>query len=131
MNANPVDLGPVLREGVDASLKAAPVILVTPVGNERLRLLEGDALRPVTDGFPPRPPRGRQPTLEIVECLLRYLDLEGSDVLRRSGKHELRSLHDGPLRSQRPKPRWEHTGNTCCRSRTYELTPRGNGYRYF
>jgi hypothetical protein len=36
MNANRVDLGPVLREGVDASFKAAPVILVAPVGNERL-----------------------------------------------------------------------------------------------
>lgn len=82
MNANPVDLGPVLREGVDASLKAAPVILVAPVGNERLGLLEGDALRPVTDGFSLRPPNGRQPTLEIVECLLRYLDLEWSNVLR-------------------------------------------------
>ena len=59
MNAKPVDLGPVLREGVDASLKAAPVIVVAPVGNERLRLLEGDALRLVADGFPLRPPRGR------------------------------------------------------------------------
>src|SRR5207244_11812113 len=66
MNANPVDLGPVLREGVDASLKAAPVILVAPVSNERLSLLEGDALRPIADGFPLRPPRGRQSPLEIV-----------------------------------------------------------------
>src|SRR6476646_1584162 len=67
MNANPVDLGAVLREGVDARLKAAPVILVAPVGDERLRLLEGDALRPVADGFPLRPPRGHQSTLEIVD----------------------------------------------------------------
>src|SRR4029077_13532131 len=71
MNANPVDLRPVLREGVDARLKAAPVILVAPVGNERLSLLEGDALRPVSDGFPLRPPRGCQSTLEIVQRLLR------------------------------------------------------------
>src|SRR6202008_1671374 len=67
MNANPVDLGPVLREGVDASLKAAPVILVAPVSNERLSLLEGDALRPVANSFPLRPPRGRQSTLEIID----------------------------------------------------------------
>src|SRR5712664_40520 len=72
MNAKPVDLGPVLREGVDASLKAAPVILVAPVANERLSLLEGDALRPVANGLPLRPPRGRQSTLEIVDRALRY-----------------------------------------------------------
>jgi hypothetical protein len=77
MNANPVDLRPVLREGVDASLKAAPVILVAPVRNERLGLLEGDALRPVADGFALRPPRGRQSALEIVQRCLRYTDLEG------------------------------------------------------
>src|SRR5713226_2250170 len=77
MNADPVNLGPVLREGVDTSLKAAPVILVAPVGNERLGLLKGDALRPVADGFPLRPPRRRQSTLEIVQRWLRYTDLEG------------------------------------------------------
>src|SRR4029077_19145255 len=88
MNANPVDLGPVLREGVDASFKAAPVILVTPVSNERLSLLEGDALRPVADGFPLRPPRGRQSTLEIIDRALRHIDLEGCYIFRRLRKHE-------------------------------------------
>src|SRR2546425_12677335 len=72
MNATPVDLGPVWGEGVDASLKAAPVILVPPVANERLSLLEGDALRPVANGFPLRPPRRRQSTLEIVDRALRH-----------------------------------------------------------
>src|SRR5260370_34868579 len=89
MNASPVDLGPVLREGVEASLKTAPVILGAPVGNERLSLLEGDALRPVADGFPLRPPRGRQSTLEIVQRCLRYMDLEGCYILRRRRKHDL------------------------------------------
>src|SRR5262249_11945096 len=97
MNANPVDLSPVLREGVDASLKAAPVILVAPVSNERLTLLEGDALRPVAVGFPLRPPCGRQSTLEIIQRCLGYLDLKGRYVLRRCGEHELGSLHGTPL----------------------------------
>src|SRR5437899_978292 len=97
VNAEPVDLGAVLREGVQASLELAPVVLVAPVGDQRLSLLERYALRPVTHGFPLRPPRGRQPTLEIVECLLRYLDFEWSNVV---------SLHGGPLGSQRPKARW-------------------------
>src|SRR5690348_3905445 len=96
VNAEPVDLGAVLRQGVEASLELAPVVLVAPVGDQRLSLLEGYALRPVTHGFSLRPPRGPQPTLEIVDCLLRYVDLEWSN---------LRSLHGGPLRSQRPKAR--------------------------
>src|SRR4029077_16023342 len=129
VNAEPVDLGAVLWKGVEASLEPAPVVLVSPVGDQRLSLLEGYALRPVTDGFPLRPPRGRQPNLEIVECLLRYLDLEWSNLLRRRGKYELRSFHGGPLRSQRPKAHREYTGNTGCSSRTYELTPRDDGRR--
>src|SRR6476620_2500506 len=88
MNANPVDLGPVLREGVDASLKAAPVILVAPIPNERLGLLEGDALRPVAGGFPLRPPRGRQSTLEIVDRALRHRHLERLDAFGRFRKFE-------------------------------------------
>src|SRR4029077_14298190 len=118
VKAEPVDLGAVLWEGVEASLEPAPVVLVAPVGDQPLSLLEGYALRPVTYGFPLRPPRGRQPKLEIVECLLRHLDLEWGDVPRRRGKHELRSLHRGPLRSQRPKARWDYTGRAGCRSRT-------------
>src|SRR5258706_13585616 len=77
MNTKPIDLGPVLREGVDASLTAAPVILVAPVRNERLGLLKGDALRPVADGFALRPSRGGEPALKIVQRCLRYTDLEG------------------------------------------------------
>src|SRR4029077_20712737 len=129
VNAEPVDLGAVLWESGEASLEPVPVVLVAPVSDQRLSPLEGYALRPVTDGFPLRPPRGRQPKLEIVECLLRYLDLEWSNVLRRRGKYELRSLHGGPLHSQRPKARWEYTGNTGCR-RTCELTPRDDGCAY-
>src|ERR1700719_2338113 len=79
------------------ALKAAPVILVAPVGNERLSLLEGDALRPVADGFPHRPPRGRQSTLEIVQRCLGYMDLKGRYVLCRRGEHDLRSLGGAPM----------------------------------
>src|ERR1700729_3467997 len=57
VNAKPVDLGAVLGEGVDASFEPAPVMLVAPVGDQRLGLLEGYALRPVADGFLLRPPR--------------------------------------------------------------------------
>src|SRR5260370_40419386 len=102
MNANPVDLSPVLREGVHASLKVAPLILVAPVGNERLSLLEGDALRPVPDGFPLWQPRGCQSTLEIVQRFLQYMDLEGCYILRRRRKHDLRSRVSVPASTEYP-----------------------------
>src|SRR5260370_3790921 len=92
VNAEPVDLGAVLWEGVEASLEPAPVVLVAPIGDQRLSLLEGYALRPVTDGFPLRPPSGREPTLEILECLLPNSHLQGNNVLRRCGHPQSPSL---------------------------------------
>src|ERR1700741_2632521 len=92
MNSNPVDLRPVLREGVDASLKAAPVILVAPVGNERLSLLKRDALRPVADRFPLRPASPCKSPLEIVERGLRYTNLERCHGLCRCRQHGFRNL---------------------------------------
>jgi hypothetical protein len=130
MNANPVELGPVLREGVDASLKAAPVILVAPVGNERLSLLEGDALRPVADGFPLRPAGLGQSPPEIVECGLGYSNLEGCHGFRRWGKHEFRDLVGVCTGSFRDKL-GGHRDTTACRSRTQELAARVEGRRYF
>jgi len=62
MNANPVDLGPVLREGPLMRVsKRRPVILRRASrATSGLSLLERDALRPVADGFPaPAQPRGR------------------------------------------------------------------------
>src|SRR5579872_6161669 len=112
MNANLVYLGPVLREGVDASLKAAPVILVAPVGNERLGLLEGDALRPVADGFPLRPPRGRQPTFQIVQCRLWHMHLERCDVLGRRRERDARSVLRALLCPDWPRPRRQQTGTS-------------------
>src|SRR6266478_8627048 len=112
MNANPVDLGPVLREGVDASLKAAPVILVAPVSNERLGLLEGYALRPVADGFPLRPPRGREPTFQIVQCRPWHMNRERCDVLGRRREHEQRSLLSALLGPTWHRPRCQQTGTT-------------------
>src|SRR5713101_5317823 len=112
MNANPVDLGPVLREGVDASLKAAPVILVAPVSNERLGFLEGDALRPVADGFPLRPPRGRQPTFQIVQRRLWHMDLERCDVFGRCGERELPRLLGVLLGPNWQRLRCQQTGTT-------------------
>src|SRR4029077_18683704 len=75
MNANPVDLSTVLREGIEASLEPAPVVLVAPIDDQRLSLLEGCALRPVTDGFPLWPPSVGKSLFEIVQRCLRYVNL--------------------------------------------------------
>src|SRR5260370_4947415 len=112
----------VLGDSLEARRERAIVVLAAKIGDQRLRVLAGYDLRTVTDGFPLRPPSGREQTLEIVECLLRYSDLEGNNVLRRCGKHQLRSVLGGPVRSQRPKARWEDAGKTGCGGRTYELT---------
>src|SRR4029077_19174251 len=105
MNANPVDLGTVLREGVEASLEPAPVVLVAPIRDQRLSLLEGYALRPVTDGFPLRPPSVGKSLFQIVQRRLWHMYLEGSYVLRRGGEHKLRSLHGAPLGAYRHQSR--------------------------
>src|SRR5690349_19717146 len=124
MNANTVDPGPVLREGVDASLKAAPVILLAPVGNERLSLLEGDALRPVADGLLVRPAGHGQSPLEIVECSLGYANPEGCHRFRCWGKHEFRDLVGVCAGSFRDKLGGQDRDTTGCRSRTQELAAR-------
>src|ERR1700751_4706200 len=72
MNAEPVDSRAVLREGVDASLEPAHVVPIAPIGNQGARLLQGNALRPVTNSFPLRPPRGPQTAFEVVNCALRH-----------------------------------------------------------
>src|SRR5580693_8942164 len=124
MNANPVDLSTVLREGVEASLEPAPVVLVTPIGNQRLSLLEGDALRPVTNGFPLRPPRGRQPMFQIVQCRLGDMHLERCNVLSRRGEHKQRSILGVLLGPNWRLLRCQQTGTTRYCSGTHEPTAR-------
>src|SRR5258707_14667598 len=59
MNSEAVDSRAELREGVGPSLEAAPVVLVAPVGDQRLGLVHGNTLRPVAHGCSLRPPRRR------------------------------------------------------------------------
>src|SRR5579862_7876565 len=105
MNANPVDLSTVLREGVEASLEPAPVVLVGPIGDQRLSLLEGYVLRPVTVGFPLPPPSVGKSLFEIIQRCLKYMNLEGRYFLCCSGEHNLRSRGGAPLSTYRHKPR--------------------------
>src|SRR5467141_5834 len=89
-------------------------------------------LGPIRYCFLVRPASVSKSLLDIVKCCLRYVDLEGSDVIRRSG--DLRTLVGATLGTYRHQPRGQYTGNTGttgCGSRKYELTPRGDGCRFF
>src|SRR6478736_766758 len=51
MNSEAVDSCAELGEGVGARLEAVPSVLVTRVGEQRVGFVQGNALRPVADGF--------------------------------------------------------------------------------
>src|SRR5712664_1152475 len=71
MNVESVYPRPILREAVDTSLEAAKVVLVAPIGDQRLGLRERNALRPVADRLMFRPASHAQPALQVAECFLR------------------------------------------------------------
>src|ERR1700730_4420185 len=55
MNAEAIDLGPILRKPVQRFLAAPPVVVSPPVFNELAQLLERHTLRPVADRLSLRP----------------------------------------------------------------------------
>jgi hypothetical protein len=72
-----VDLGRELRQGVELRLGATPVVLVRPVARERLHRGELDALRAIPDELLARPADGGDAPAQVVDRLLRELDVEG------------------------------------------------------
>src|SRR5258708_37767181 len=70
MNAEPVYPRAILREGVDTSLEPTQVVRVAPISDQRLSLLERNALRPVADRLALRPASHAQPALQVAECFL-------------------------------------------------------------
>jgi hypothetical protein len=77
MNAEPVDLGCELRQGVQLRLAPAPVVVGCPVAREFLHGRERHALRLICDGFLLGPLRGRDAPAKIGEFLFRNVDVEG------------------------------------------------------
>jgi hypothetical protein len=80
VGVQPGDLGEEVRQGVERCLAPPPVVRGPPVPHEVLHQRQGHALGVVGDGLTLRPPRRRDPAAEVVERLLRNIDVEGADV---------------------------------------------------
>jgi hypothetical protein len=75
-----VDLGDELGERVQLRLAPAPVVLGRPVARELLHRGQRHALRVVRDGLLLGPLRRRDAPAEVVESLLRNVDVEGPNL---------------------------------------------------
>jgi hypothetical protein len=80
VDLDPVDLGPELRERVELRFGLAPVVVGGPVPRELLQRRQLDALRPVRDELLAGPARRRDAAAQVVQLLLRNLDVEGLDL---------------------------------------------------
>jgi hypothetical protein len=76
----PVDLGEVLREGVDPLLHRSPVELALPVLDRLLQVVVRRAVVPVVARCRLGEPGACEALLEVVEVRLRDLDAERADV---------------------------------------------------
>ena len=79
LDVEPVDLGHELRQGIQLRLRLAPVVVRSPVADERLDLVQLHALGLIGDRLPRGPPRRRDAAAEVDERLLGHVDAEGTD----------------------------------------------------
>jgi len=79
VDVEPVDLGRELRQGVQPCLARAPVVVVTPVRDERRQRRELHALRVISYELRAGPACFSDATMEVVERIVRKLDVEGDD----------------------------------------------------
>jgi hypothetical protein len=110
VNAQSVDLGDELWQGVQLLLALAPVVLCFPVARELLSHRERHALRLIRHGLLLGPARGRDPPAKVGELLLRDVDVEGTDLEGGldGATHDEPPVVDGQRRAAR----------TCVRVRT-------------
>ena len=80
VDVQPVDLGDELREGVQLRLDGAPVVVRHPVARELLDHGERHTLGGIGDGLLLGPLRGRDASTEVLQGLIRNVDVEGADL---------------------------------------------------
>jgi hypothetical protein len=85
VDVHPVDLGCELRERVQPRLARAPVVIGSPVANERLDRRQLHALRPIGDDLAGGPARRRKAAAQLNELLLWDPDPERADGWRGDG----------------------------------------------
>jgi len=66
VDAERVDLGPKLREAIEKSFGTSPVILLLPIGHERLQAIQRDTLRPIGNRLALGPARFREAAFQVV-----------------------------------------------------------------
>ena len=81
MDVQAVDLGPELRERVEARLARTPVVARQPVVAQGLHVAERAALRPVVDGRRLSPPRLAEPPAKVVQVGFGDFDPERGDLV--------------------------------------------------
>ena len=79
LDVESVDLGDELRQGVQFCLGLAPIVVGSPIANERLEPVQLYALGLVGDGLPVGPTCRRDALAQVLESLLRNGDAEGAD----------------------------------------------------
>jgi hypothetical protein len=79
VDAEAVDLGLELRQGVQLRLARAPVVPGSPVGHQVLDSRQLHTLRLVSDKLLGRPARRRDTPLKVGQVLVRHVDLERAD----------------------------------------------------
>jgi len=81
MDIEPVDLHDELGERIQLGLELALVIVSGPVVDELLYLCQLRALGAIADGLTVRPAGHRHAAAELLERLLRDVDLEGANAV--------------------------------------------------
>jgi hypothetical protein len=94
MDFDAVDHRGELRQGVEARLDLAPVV-VLPVAHQPLSGSQLDALRLVADDFLFRPFRCRQTPSQVDEIMLGHIDAERSDCCIGRGGRRLQRKQSG------------------------------------
>ena len=79
LDVEPVDLGDELRQGIQLRLGLAPVVIRSPIADERLDLVQLHALGLIGDSLPVGPTGGRDAATEVDQRLLGHVDAEGTD----------------------------------------------------
>src|SRR5205807_10252101 len=80
VDAEPVDRGAELREGVQAGLRPPPVVLVGPVAAQVAHVGERDPLGPVVDRLGLGPSRPPEALVEVSEDGVGHIDPKRRDV---------------------------------------------------
>ena len=76
----PIDLGEELGERVQARLDPSEVVLVQPLTRQGRKCLELHALRPIGDQLFSRPTRRGDPAANVVDLLVKAVDVERVDL---------------------------------------------------